>query len=119
MMSKKIEKTINSLSKELKELVLDIDAIAKEYEEYTIADTDEGVRQWFESMPIESLDDSIRSERGLPRTRMNLKDLQIRFGLRKEYARTVEEQEKVQRRLQMAKIGLVLDKIARIEKEHD
>ena len=109
---------IKRLEREVRELALDIKAIIDEHDSYTIADTTEGVRQWFNSLPIESLNESLRRERGLPRTRPSLKDIDHRTGLRREHDRTKDAFEKAESDLRIARIELVMARIAKIEKKH-
>jgi hypothetical protein len=116
MMSRRTSK-IRRLEREVRELALDVQAIIDEHDSYTIANTEEEVRRWFNSLPIESLNESLRRERGLPRTRPSLQDLSHRFSLRREHERTKEAFEQAESDLAVAKIELVMEDIAKVEKK--
>ena len=100
MRLRKIEK----LEKRIQELALDLIAIAQEHDRYQFGQGPQAAESWLHSLPIETLNDSIRVERQLPRLKPNLGDLRHKFGLRKLHEKTQHDLEEAQRQLRLARI---------------
>lgn len=102
---------IKKLTKTVKELDLDIKAISDEHDRYCLKGSSEEIMNWFKSLPIETLRESIDREHKKPRTKYSLRDMKHKFELRKLHDKKTEELYLKKIELNIAKIDLLLSKI--------
>lgn len=112
------DKLVRKLKKSVRELCLDLQAITEEHDRYVPKGSQEEIIEWFHSLPIETLLESINREHNLPRTKYSLCDIKHKFALRKLHEKKKEELEQKQIELNIAKIDCVLSKIQGIENGH-
>jgi hypothetical protein len=108
-------KQIKKLKKTVRELDLDLQAIIEEHDRYRFQDSDDKVMQWFESLPIETLSESLNKEHNKPRTKYSLHDLKHKFNLRKLHEKKSKELDQKKSELNVAKINHVLSQIYKIQ----
>lgn len=106
---------VKRLQRSVEELSLDLEAILEEHDRYRIKGTAEEVMEWFHSLPIETLHESCDRERGNPRTKYSLRDMQHNFALRRLHEKKTQEFERKQSELNVARINHVLAQIERIK----
>lgn len=106
---------IKRLQRSVEELDLDIKAILEEYDRYRMKGTNEEIMDWFQSLPIETLRESCDRERGNPRCKYSLKDMQHNFSLRRLHEQKTFEFQRKQSELNVARINHVLAQIERIK----
>lgn len=112
MMSKNTE--LKLLKRNVKTLNLDLKALMQEHDHYALEGSDEDAKEWFHSLPIETLYDSISKDLFLPRRKYSLKDMKMKFYLKKEYEKTQEELERKKIQLNIAVIDDLLNQIKNI-----
>jgi len=115
MKNKSEGRSIRELKRSVKELSLDLQDIIKEHDLYRLNKSKEELMKWFDSLPIDTLYDSIAKERQLPRRRYSLFDMKHKYDLRKLYEQKKEELELEERELRVAQINHIMVKIKRIE----
>jgi hypothetical protein len=103
---------VKILQQNVEELGLDLQALVEEHDRYALTNEDDAMN-WFHSLPIESLSDSLNREHQRPRTRYSLHDMKHKFALRKLHEKKKEELEQLKTVLEIAKIDLVLKNISR------
>lgn len=106
---------VKRLEKSVKELGQDVQAILEEHDRYRLKGSNEEIMEWFQSLPIETLKESLDRERQKPRTKYSLHDMQHKFTLRKLHEQKTLELECKQTDLIVAKINHVLTQIDRIK----
>jgi hypothetical protein len=111
-MKLKKDKT-KKLQKKVDELKLDLLAINKEYELYCLPESKDG-KNWFDSLPIETLLESLNKDHGKPRVKYALGDIHHNFALRKLYLEKMEEYTNLNSKLNLAKIDKILNQIKEI-----
>ena len=107
------DRTVKRLEKNIQELTLDLKAIVDEHDRYCWP-SHEQAAAWLESLPIETLHESLERQLGYPRHKMSLHDLRHKFGLRRLHEVTQYELEQTERELRIAKYDRALKKIERI-----
>lgn len=106
--------SVKHLQDSVDDLGLDVQAIADEHDQYCLTATNEAeALNWFHSLPIESLSESLNRDHGRPRLKYSLRDMHHKFALRKLHEEKMEELERLKIRLSIAKIDAVLDMIAK------
>lgn len=116
-MVKNHDKQVKRLQKAVKELGLDLEAILEEHDRYRLKGSSEEVMDWFQSLPIETLRESIDREHKKPRTKYSLHDMKHKFELRKLHELKTKELEQKQSQLNVAKINSILAQIERIKND--
>jgi len=107
--------SVKALQETVKELGLDLLALAEEHDKYCLnSNTEDEAWRWLHSMPIETLSDSLNNEHKRPRSKYSLHDMRNKFALRKLHEKKKGELEALQIQLNIAKIDLLLGKIASI-----
>ena len=109
------DRLVKKLKKSVKELCLDLQALTEEHDKYVPKGSSEEIMEWFHSLPIETLSESLNRERQLPRTKYSLLDIKHKFALRKLHNKKQEELEAKQIELNIARIDCVLSKIEKVE----
>lgn len=111
---------VNTLQETVEELGLDLKAIADEHDQYCLkTSTEDEAINWFHSMPIETLSDSLNREYKRPRTKYSLHDMRHKFALRKLHEKKKEELDKIKIDLKVARIDFILSKIELINKRNN
>lgn len=110
-----LSQQVKKLQRSVNELNLDLEAIQEEHDRYALDVSKDETIDWFHSLPIESLMESLNLDYKNPRTKFSLKDMKHKFALRKlhEQKKSKLEDEKI--RLNVAKIDYILSKIKDIE----
>jgi hypothetical protein len=103
------------LKRHIKELYLDVEGIIKEHDRYRLGGDQDRIEQFFESLPIETLRESLAREHGKPRTTFSLRDMHHKFGLRKLHDQKQQELECRQHEYNIAQIEVVQNKIRKVE----
>lgn len=107
--------SVKHLQETVEELGLDIKAIAEEHDRYCLNYSSETEAfNWLHSMPIETLSDSVNRDNQRPRSKYSLHDMRHKFALRKLHEKKREELEVLQIQLNIARIDVLLGKIASI-----
>jgi len=112
-------KNLRRVKRRVKQATLELQMIEEEHDEYRIDGSIEDIEDWFHSLPIESLRESLNQEYGLPRESYSLKDMLMKFGLQREYDSVQENLTQLKRELYIAKIDCVLSEIERIQELSD
>jgi hypothetical protein len=110
---------LRRLQRSVKELDLDLQAILEEHDRYRLRGSDESILNWFESLPIETLCESLDHDHHRPRTRYSLQDMRHKFALRRLHEKKTAELVQKQSELKVAKIDCVLAEIERIQNGED
>ncbi len=105
-------KKIRDLQKKAHELSLDIQAIVKEHDSYTIRGD---AKNWLERLSVETLNDSLCIEHDVRKDALPLTVMKHKFGLRKLHEKTQEELDQVQSELKTEKIDALLNRINQID----
>ena len=116
MKDNNLEEQFLKLKENVEELDLDLKGIVEEHDYYRLDDSKENIENWFNSLPIETLKDSLISEHHLPRKRYSLHDMRHKFALRKLYEQKKHELDLEKIQLNIVKIDCVLAQIKGIEK---
>lgn len=106
---------VKRLEKSVKELGLDVQAILEEHDRYRLKGSNEEIMEWFQSLPIETLHESLDRERQKPRTKYSLHDMTHKFALRRLHEQKIRELDRKQTDLNVAKINLILAQIERVK----
>jgi hypothetical protein len=101
---------------EIDELALDLIAIAEEHDKYSFP-LNVNQDKWINSLPIDTLYESLNVSKGEPRSGFSLRGLPHRPKLRKLYEKIKEEFELKASELIVRKIDLILKQIGKIENE--
>jgi hypothetical protein len=108
---------IEQLQETVEELALDLKALAEEHDLYCFNySSDKEAIDWLHSMPIETLSDSINRDKQRARSKYSLSDIRHKRALRKLHEKKKDELETLQTQLSIAKIDVILGKIADIGK---
>ena len=75
----------------------------------------ERIGEFFDSLPISTLCESLKREAGKPRETFSLADMKHKFGLRKLHERKQEELERKQHEYNIAKIEVIQNNIRKVE----
>lgn len=105
---------LEELEKRAKEAIQDLEALTKEHDFYQLSDEEAKNFFSFENLPINSLDDSIRFQRRLPRNRFSMQMMKHRFALRKLCDLKQEELDKLNSDVRVYNIEILLEKINEI-----
>jgi hypothetical protein len=109
-----LTKQVSKLQRNVNDLSLDLQAIKEEHDRYTFGSSKDKVIEWFSSLPIESLLDSIDHEKHKPRTRFNLQDMHHKFALRKLHNQKQDQLERETTKLNIVKIDQIINRINKI-----
>lgn len=109
MKRKKNNPEVQELQKQGRQIASELKILEKEYKKNNFKGDSKLVNAWIESFPIETLRDLINSEKNIPLGKFSLKTLKIKTKLRKQYEKKVEELEKTNYKLYIAKIDQLLD----------
>jgi hypothetical protein len=107
------------LYNDVKELSLDLKAIIEEHDRYRLGGNPDRVEKFFESLPIETLRESIDFDSKCPREKYSLRDMHHKFGLRRYYYQKQHELELKQHQLNIAKIDIIISRIKKVEDSLD
>jgi hypothetical protein len=110
-------KQVKRLQRSVRELDLDLKAIVEEHDRYRLQGPDDQVMNWFHSLPIETLAESLDIEHHKPRTKYSLHDMKHKFALRRLHEKKSKELEQKKSELNIAKINLVITQIERIQND--
>jgi hypothetical protein len=103
------------LRRNIRELNLDVQAIIEEHDRYRLGGDPNRIEEFFESLPIETLRESLERENGRPRTTFSLRDMHHKFGLRKLHDKKMEELARRQCEYNIARIEMLESKIRKVE----
>lgn len=109
---------IKRLQRSVNELNLDLQAILEEHDRYRLKGSKDEIMEWFNSLPIETLFESLDNEHQRPRKKYSLQHMKHKFALRKLHEKKKQELEKKQTDLNIAKIDCILEKIERVEDDY-
>lgn len=109
------ESMVKKLQRQEKQLSRDIKAIIKEHDSYSFGGSKENISDWFDSLPIQDLRDSLERQHNYPRRHPSLRDLKHKFGLRKLFTKTADKLQEVQTELKIATIDSIINKIAKVQ----
>lgn len=101
------------IEKEIKKTTLDIKAIMEEHDRYKFK-SDKEAYAFMESLPIETLTDSLNKDLGKPRSRISLKDIPHVNKLHREFDEKQESLKKLKNDLFIAQIDELQEKINNI-----
>lgn len=101
------------LEEEIKETTLDIKAIIEEHDRYKFK-SDKEVYAFMESLPIETLRDSLNKDLGKPRSKISLKDIPHIAKLYREFDKKQESLQKLKNDLFIAQVDELQEKINKI-----
>lgn len=107
------------LEREMKRLAKDIDNIVSQHNSFTKDHTSISAQNWIESLPVESLKDSVNIENGKPTKKLTLGDLVQKSQLAKQFEEKTDKLDILAHKHNEAKIGAVLDKIEKLLKKLD
>jgi hypothetical protein len=110
-------KPIKKLEKQVKQLAKQAQSIIKEHDSLRLGGDDSKISNWFFSMPIETLSESLNHDLKKPREKYSLKDLVKKFNLRKQFIKKQQEMDKYASELVTVKVEFLLDKISKIGTE--
>ena len=108
---------VKKLQRNLKTLSLDLEAIIQEHDKYRLSGTNDEIMHWYQSLPIESLKESLERDRHIPQTKYSLHHMKHKFALRKLCLKKTEEFEKMKIELNLAKIDCALEVIRKCKNE--
>jgi hypothetical protein len=110
-----LSQRVKKLQRSVNELNLDLEAIREEHDRYVLGASKDEAMDWFNSLPIETLCESLNREHKNPRTKFNLQDMKHKFALRRlhEQKKSKLEDEKI--KLNVARIDCIIAKIQDIE----
>lgn len=106
-------KTIKNIEQEIVETTLDIKAIMEEHDRYKFKSEQEAYT-FIESLPIETLKESLDKDNGKPRSRISLKDIPHVNRLHREFDKKQDSLMKLKKDLFIAKIDELQEKINKI-----
>jgi hypothetical protein len=107
---------VKMLKQTIEELGLDLQAIADEHDKYCLNYSNEAeAMNWFHSLPIETLSDSLNRDYKKPRSKYSLHDMNHKFTLRRLHEKKKEELEKLKIDFNIALIDSIIDKIEKIK----
>lgn len=110
-------KSIRAIKKAIKELELDLEAIIEEHKKYTFPTPSEA-GNWINSLPINTLKDSISYEKGSFSSFFSIRNMHHRPALAKLFDKKIDEYEQLKSDLQVKQIDATLKKIKDIETKH-
>ena len=113
MKSKITKASRNKVSKakvRVKSLSADAEYLINEHDSYSF-ESNEAAASWFESLPIETLEESLNIDYGRPTGKFSLKDMSNKFSLRRAYGKKSEELEMAVRDLNIANIDYIMSKV--------
>jgi len=116
-MSRRIDKAdirVERLEKKVDDLLLDLDAIADEHNRYRFGGMG-AAESWINSLPIETLRESVSREHGHPRTKLALGDFKHKTGLRRLHEEYQDQLEQTEIELNVARIDKALEQIGKIK----
>lgn len=103
------------LTKTIKELTLDLQAIVEEHDRYRLNSSSvDDAFGWLNSLPIESLKESLDKDYSNPRSKYSLSDMKHKFALRKLHDQKKEKLEDLKSKLNIAKIDELINIINNI-----
>jgi len=70
--------------------------------------------EWFHSLPIETLNESLDREYKNPRTKFSLQDMKHKFALRKLHEKKKDQLERETTKLNLVKIDQLINRINKI-----
>jgi hypothetical protein len=103
----KKQKLFRKINRDLKHLAKDLAAIVAENNLYQ----NQVSHDWMESLPIETLSESIAVEHAQPRARMSLCDFKIKNKLHKSYNQKIDEFDILRHKKSEAEIDCILENI--------
>jgi hypothetical protein len=108
--SSKEAKLLRIQKRKVRRLSTDIENLIDEHDFYTF-DSEEKASVWFNSFPIETLDESLRMDKNLPSGKLSLHDIKLKKKLYREYCKVSEKLEIELHFLNIANIDFILSKI--------
>lgn len=115
MKSDNLTKQVRKLQRNVNDLNLDLQAIQEEHDKYVLGGSKDEAIEWFNSLPIETLRDSLDREKKAPRTKYSLQDMRHKFALRRLHEQKKDQLEKEQSKLNLARIDHIAAQIKKIE----
>lgn len=97
-------------------LRVDVEALITEHDFYTF-ESEAEASKWFNCFPVETLEESLAVDKGLPRQKASLKDLNLKAKIRKGYYKKKDKLELALIEMNIANIDRILERISKIEKE--
>ncbi len=73
-------KQVKKLQRSVNDLYLDLQAIQDEHDKYILNTPKDKAVDWFQSLPIETLKESLDCDKNNPRTKYSLHDMKQKFG---------------------------------------
>lgn len=109
---KEERKLINSLKKEKSLIDKELKVIIKTNEALKdLLKTEDDVNNWIQSLPIETLNESLLFESNKKLKKFSLKDIKEKRALKKNFFSKKEEISVIESKLNLAKIDLLLKKV--------
>ena len=87
-----------------------MEALIDEHDFYTF-DDEAQASEWFQSFPIETLSESLRMDRHMPKERPSLQDMKLKKKLRSGYYQVQDKLDVAICELNMANIDYIISKI--------
>jgi len=103
-------KRLRRQKRKVRELSADMEALITEHDYYTF-DDEAQASEWFQSFPIETLEESLRKDRNMPSAKPSLHDMKLKKKLRKGYYKTADKLDIELHSLNIANIDFILSKI--------
>ncbi len=115
MKLKKTDKSIEAKrlriqKRKVRRLSADMEALIDEHDFYTFESEDKA-SVWFNSFPIETLEESLRMDKNLPPSKFSLNDMKLKKKLRKGYYKAADKLDIELHSLNIANIDFILSKI--------
>ena len=101
------QKLFRKINRDLKILAKDLDAIVAENTSYQ----NQVSHGWMESLPIETLSESLAVEHTRPRVKMSLCDFKIKNKLHKSYNQKIDEFDILRHKKAEAELDCILENI--------
>jgi hypothetical protein len=109
---------ISSIEKKIEETQNEIQAMVKEHDRNRLDVSNSELESWFNSLPIESLKESLDRDRNKPRRSYSLKNMLQKFRIRKQCMKKNDEAARLASKLVVAKSDFILEQIRKIEDDY-
>ncbi len=110
-----LTKQVKNLQRSVNDLNLDLQAIQEEHDRYVLGASKDEAIEWFHSLPIESLKESLNHDKKNPRTKYSLQDMKHKFALRRLHEKKKEQLEDEKSKLSIARVNHILVQIENVE----
>ena len=110
------ERELLKLNRKFRKAARDLDQIAMKHNSYHVGGDVDDVMNWFDSMPIENLRESLDKDHNYPRTKFSLSDMHERGRLRRQHDKKEKELLLLEHKRTIAEIDVLLEKIKKADK---